>query len=153
TGGKAWGLQQTTGTNATEAVRYLPATLAVNQTVSVDMDNKNITRGGSAGINLQDGNTTKAFEFKFRGGDGNYNINDSRGNLQNTGLPFTSTGLHLDYTLTSPSNYSLTIRRLSDGSTMTLAGTNISGVSIKRVRFFDFQFGAGNNIYFNNLVV
>jgi len=59
--GNAWGLQQTTGARAAEALRTLPATLAVNQTVQVDMDNKGVTSGGSVGVCLQNASGTSAF--------------------------------------------------------------------------------------------
>jgi hypothetical protein len=153
-GGKAWGLQQTTASGgACEALRPLPAALAANQTLSVDFDNKNITAGNSVGLSLQDAGGTNAFEYFFSGGGANYSINDSSSSARNTGMPFTSGGLNLKFTLTGAANYSLTVTRLSDKATMTLTGNVIAGRSIQRVRFFCFQSGAGNNVYFNNLVV
>src|ERR1043166_1653260 len=150
--GNAWGLQQTSGSIATDAIRALPSTLAANQTISLDFDNKSVVSGGSVGISLQDSGGNNAFEFYFSGGGANYSIRDNSGSARNTGLPFTSTGLHLDFTLTSSTGYSLQVKRLSDGATYLLTGTTIGSVSLQRVRFFCFASGAGNNVYFNNLV-
>jgi hypothetical protein len=153
TGGKSWGLQQTTAGTPTEAIRSLPGTLAANQTLSIDVENKNVASGGTVGLSLQDTGGNNAFEFYFAGGASNYSINDSSGSSRNTGLPFTSTGLHLNFTLTSATAYSLTLRRLSDGATLTLTGSVISSRSIQRIRLFDSASGGGNNVYFNSLVV
>ncbi len=154
TSGKAWGLQQTTASGgATEAIRSLPAPLAANQTLAVDFDNKSISAGNSVGISLQDSGGNNAFEYYFSGGGASYSINDNSSASRNTGVPFTSTGLNLKFTLTSATNYSLTITRLSDKATITLTGSVIASRSIQRVRLFDFQSGGGNNVYFNNLLV
>jgi hypothetical protein len=154
TGGKAWGLQQTTASGgAAEAIRSLPAILASGQVFSWDMDNKLIDNGGTVGISLQDSGGNNAFELYFVGGASNYSINDSSSGNRDTGFGYTSTGLHVDFRLTSATTYSVTIRRLSDSISVTLSGSVISNRTIDRVRFFDFQSGAGNNMYFNNLLV
>src|SRR5207249_3160076 len=75
--GNAWGLQQTSGSSATDAIRPLPSTLAANQTMSLDFDNKSVISGGSVGISLQDSSGNNAFEFYFSGGGANYSIRDS----------------------------------------------------------------------------
>ena len=152
TGGQAWGLQQTANTSATDAIRPLPSTLNANQTVSLDMDNKSIGVNGSVGFGLQDSSGNNGFEFYFAGGSANYSIGDYSGTARNTAVPFTSTGLHLDFTLTSATNYTLRIKRLSNGSTIVLTGS-VTNHSLSHIRFFDFESGGGNNAYFNNLAV
>jgi hypothetical protein len=153
TGGKAWGLQQNSVGTPTEAIRELPATLAANQTISLDLDNKNVTSPGGVGISLRDSSNNNAFELYFNGGGSDYLINDSSGGSRDTGLGFTSTGLHLDFTLTSSTAYTLRLRRLSDGASFVLIGSVISGRSIQQVRLWCNGAGGGNNVYFNNLVV
>ncbi|PWU19130.1 MAG: hypothetical protein C5B50_07310 [Verrucomicrobia bacterium] len=151
--GKAWGLQQTTVGTPTEAIRYLPATLAANQTLQLDLDNKNVTSPGGIGISLRDAGNNNAFEFYFTGGSADYFINDSSSGSRDTGLPFTTTGVHLDFTLTSSTTYALRIRRLSDTASFVLTGSLISSRSIQQVRFWCNGAGGGNNVYFNNLQV
>jgi hypothetical protein len=154
TAGVAWGLQQTAVGTPTEAIRTLPSTLAVNQTVQVDFANNNVANGGSVGVCLQNSTGTSAFEFKFNGAGTDYNILDTRGSTNDSGIPFTNAGIRLRFTLTSSTTYSLQVIRMANGDTIVLTGTvaTVTG-GIQRVRFFCNGGGNGNNVYFNNLIL
>jgi Fibronectin type III domain len=152
TGGNSWGLQNTSGSTASEAYRSLPGTLAVGGVVCLDMLEGTVGSGGSVGFSLQNSTGTTAFEVVHKQGSANYMITDSTGAAaHDSGLPVTTGGEHIYFTLTSSTAYSVTIVTLT-GATTTVSGTLAnSSPSIQRVRFFCYQSGGGNNVYFNNL--
>lgn len=130
--------------------------LTVGQTVSFQMDNGNIQSGGTVGFGFQNiGSGANRAEFFFVGGDSNYTVNDLAGS-SDSGIGFTTSGLTIDFTLTSADTYALNITPLGSSTsnfTGTLAGTGGSGVD--RLRFFNFNAGSGSasDAFFNNISV
>jgi hypothetical protein len=152
---RAWGLYSNT-TDQVYAIRPFTSALQVGQTVKWDMDNGSVASGQVVGLrflsNASDINS-RLFEARFVGGDSNYTIIGNPN--QTTSIPFSREGLHLEYTLTSPTTYSLSILRLSTGATQTITGSNVSAGSIVALAFKN-QFagsGAGANAYLNNISI
>jgi hypothetical protein len=142
---KSWKLP-----NSTEAVRPLPTTLAVGQTINLDMDNGNVTSGVSVGYSLRNANDQNVWEFYFTGGLSNYLVN--AGSQSGTLPSFTRVGLNIKFTLTSSTTYSALITKYSDNSTYTVTGTLLNpanGQSITKVRLWNFA--GQSDAYYNNL--
>jgi hypothetical protein len=137
-----------------DAVRPFAAGLDVGETFSVDFDNGFIQNGGSEGIRLADNSSGMTlWEFVFTGGQSVYQVFDSRG-FADTTVPFTDNGMHIDFTLTGSTSYSVTIRQ-ADGTTRTVLGDLANPGSVSQFSFFDHNggFNSSNNVYANNLVV
>jgi 1,4-alpha-glucan branching enzyme len=162
TGGVAWGISATNSVLA-NATRPFPSALTTSQSFQIDMDNGNINAGGSVGFTLQNSSSNAVWEYYFSGGSTTYTI--SAGSVNGPALPnFTRDGMRLTFSLTSPSNYSVTVLSYTTGGgaglgtsaqyTGTLLGPS-GGQSITGVRLFNFQAGGGtnNNAYFNNLSI
>lgn len=156
-GGISWGIQQNTGSGIVgDAVRSLPGgALSAGQSLQVSLQNGNVDTGGTVGISLQDAGGNNAAEFYFVGGQSNYTLNDATGSNQIAGFGFTNTGVRLSLTMHTATTFTLTATKVVGGATVTLSGSTISGRSIQRIRFFNFQGGNGlsNNCYFNSLSV
>ncbi|HKD38405.1 MAG TPA: hypothetical protein VKB78_16440, partial [Pirellulales bacterium] len=155
-GSKAFGLFANSGSIA-DFSRAITGNLQIGHTLAFDFDNKSIQNGGSDGITLKAG-ATVAFEFFFNGGATGYSVTDSGGLHQLTSptLGFTNTGLHVEFTLTSPTTYTLVATPALGGTTSTYTGTLANGVNaasnpISTFRVFDFNAGsgAGSNLYIN----
>ncbi len=158
TGGQAWGIYANSG-NLSTAVRPMPASLAVGQTFLIDMDNGYLTNSASVGFGLQDSGGNNRFEFYFKGGATNYFVHDSRGLDQDTGIAFTSEGLHVAFELTGVDNYTLVVSAVgtnqSPASPVIITGalTGTSGSAIGKLRLFNYNAGIGNaaDAFFNNI--
>ena len=155
-GSKSLGLFANSGSIA-DFSRAIAGNLQIGHTLAFDFDNKSVQNGGSDGIALKAGGTV-AFEFFFNGGNADYSVTDSTGQHQLTSpaLAFTSTGLHVEFTLTSPTTYSLVTTPALGGAVSTYAGTlanavNASSNPISTFRAFNFNAGsaASNNFYIN----
>src|ERR1035437_3100530 len=72
-GGLAWGITALNSTVA-NATRPFPGALITNQTFQIDMDNGNITAGGSVGFALQNSSTQAVWQYYFTGGSNTYTI-------------------------------------------------------------------------------
>jgi fibronectin-binding autotransporter adhesin len=149
--GNSWGMFANSSQTA-DVNRTITNNFAVGNTLSLQMDNKSINSGGSDGFSLRNASGQNLFEFYFTGGNPNYSINDSSSSTRNTGIGFTSTGLQLDFTLTGATAYSLSIKNLSSSTVTTLIGNLLNpagGQTLSILRFFDFNSGSSNNLYFN----
>ena len=143
--GRAWGVYSN-ATDQVYAIRPLNGALDVQQIISWDMDNGNIATDQVVGLrlisNANDVNS-RVFEFRFVGGNTGYSVFDSTGHRLTT-LPFSREGLHVEYTLTGPSTYSITITRKSNGATETITGTNVNANSIVALAFKNQFAGSGS---------
>lgn len=151
--GLAWGLYANTS-NLSEGVRPLTGTLDVNQTIRLFMDNGFINGGSSVGFSLRDSANNNVFEFFFQGGNANYTLVGS--GSQSTTHAFTDTGMETNFTLTSATTFSFSVRFLNDNVTETFTGSlNGSLGAIDRIRIFNFNAGNGSNFdaYFNGFAV
>jgi photosystem II stability/assembly factor-like uncharacterized protein len=150
TGGRSWGIAAN-GITSASAVRALNAALAVGQTIKIDMDTGALDTGDRVSFGILSG-ANVLFEFYIGGGDGQYSIIDL--SQTNSYVFATLDGLHLEFTLTAASAYSLAITP-NGGSTTTLAGAMSAG-AINGVRLLNSAnggSGASRNLYFNSLQI
>ena len=152
---RAWGMYANTS-NELYAVRPFAAPLQVGQTVKWDMDNGNVDSTRVVGLrflsNANDINT-RVFEARLVGGDSFYT---TIGNPNQTStIGFSRQGIHLEYTLTGPSTYSLKITRKENNVTQTMTGTNVNANMINGLAFRDLAAGSGAafDAYFNNIAI
>jgi hypothetical protein len=154
--GKAWGLYSNAAANDIYAVRPLASALQVGQTLSADIDNGNVATSQVVGLRLLTNSsdiTTRDFELRFVGGATDYTIVNSAGVSNDTTIPFSREGLHVDFTLTTASTYSITMKSLINGTTVTQTGTLVSGTApIVGFTFKNQEAGTGAtaNAYLNN---
>ena len=157
--GKAWGLYSNAAANDIYAVRPFASAMQVGQTLSTDIDNGNVATSQVVGLRLLTNAsdiTTRDFEFRFVGGATDYTIVNSAGVSNDTTIPFTREGLHLEFTLTSASTYSILMKSLVTGTTVTQTGTLVSGSApILGFTFKNQEAGTGNtaNAYLNNITL
>ncbi len=149
--------------DSSAAVRNFGA-LAVGQSVSFDYQNPEflVNNGANvtiAKIGLQDAVGTPRFEFYFRGGDGQYSINDANAQINSSGIPYQSGGLHCVLTLTGANTYNLTVSVLGTNQVYTFTGRTLTGTPgnpISQVKAylqnFDTTGGACEDFFFNNIV-
>jgi hypothetical protein len=157
--GKAWGMYSD-GWTPTEAIRPIPGNLAVGETLALDMDNGYINTGGYEGFSLWNSNSEIVWEFYFLGGGNNYTINDNSGAHELSSMPITFSGVHVEFTLTDSTHYSVAITRPIGGATSTYTGTLKSpanGSTIAKLRMMNINGNAGlhsnYDLYFNNISV
>lgn len=163
-GTRAWGLfNNNIGSGVTQAFRSLtnnahnPFGLGLSHTFSFDLDNGNVINGQSVGLSLRNGSGENLWEVFFTGGGAEYIFNDSTG-IHTTGIGFSRAGIHVDFTLTSPTTYSAKIIRYEttsvSGATNTLTGSLMSpggGQAVIQARVFSAQgVGGGDNDFFAN---
>jgi len=162
--GTAFGLYANTGASV-DAYRPF-GSLAVGQTIQVDIENGYISSGGSSvGFGIENSIGTNLWEFFFVGGNSDYTLNDGTG-ANATTIPFTANGLRITFTLTSSNTYSATIvTPATGGSTYTFSGTLItpfSGTQVPaQLHFWNANAGDGclgsnctpYDYFFNNLYV
>ncbi|MBP7828410.1 MAG: DUF4968 domain-containing protein [Kiritimatiellae bacterium] len=147
-GAPAWGLYANSG-NLSEAKRLLTNALAVGQTVSVRMDNGFINTGSGTGVALQNAAGTTLWEFFFNGGDTFYSMSSTT-----TDVGWTSAGLDVEFTLTSPTTFRARITPYGS-TTRTNTGSLITAAdqSIAVFRAWNYNAGAGSDydFFFNRL--
>lgn len=155
-GNPSWGFYANNGETSQALYDFAGGALTVGQTVSFQIDNGNIQPGGTVGIGLQNiGSGQNRFETYFSGGQSNYSRLDSAG-VSSTGVGFTSSGLTFAFTLTGADTYSIDITPIGS-STTTLTGTlgGNAGSGVDRLRFFNFNAGAGggSDAFLNNIEI
>jgi polygalacturonase len=169
--GHSWGIFSS-GDNVTSAQRPLTnyTALSVNQTITVDLANGGIDSGGSEGMSFYSPNGGTLWEFFYANGNTGWTIQ----NGGSVGTTVTSTvttvpyvadggGGRVIFTLTSPTNYSVTVQTNGNGNTTSygpftgvLILTNTvssSGTNISQLRFFTFDIGSGNNMLIGQIGV
>ncbi|HWX21057.1 MAG TPA: hypothetical protein VN578_14245 [Candidatus Binatia bacterium] len=160
-GNKSWGIYANGGTMS-EAVRVFNAPLGVGQVVKLDLDNGYINTAvengggigaGKVGFGLRNG-ATDVFEFYFTGGDTEYRMHDGSGASGSTSILFTDGGLHIEFTLTGATTYSVTTTP-NGGSPSTFTGTLAASGPVDTVRFFNYSAGSNSphDAYFNSLEI
>jgi hypothetical protein len=146
--GNAWGMY-----GQATAVRGFTA-LSAGQVFSIDMDNGNVDVGAENGFRLlQASGTNDIFKFYFLGGQSNYKYWDSTGE-NDTGIPFTLTGLRVEVLPGSSSGYTLVVTPCG-GTPWQFFGTLPAG-AIDQV-LLECNNAGGNcagcdNLYFNNIL-
>ena len=136
------------GDGVGQVFRPFTGELSVGQTFALDFGNGSVDAGGTVGFALQDSGGGNLFEFLFRGGQTEYEVNDEDG-LDGTGVAFTSGGLSVAVTRTGVDSYSADITPFG-GATTTVtgdfAGTDGNGPSQFRV----FNADGGADLFFNS---
>jgi len=156
TAGRAWGLWADNG-GLVDAVRTF-SVLKVGEVFQIRMDSGYIEPGASAGVGLQNSRGENLFEIIFAGG-GTYYITHDMAGFTNTSLGFTDEGLIVQFLLTSPTTYEVTLTSIEnpvlnqDKSGALINPTG--GQSIARVRLFNFTAGAGSShdAFFNSVSI
>jgi hypothetical protein len=169
--GRAWKLQALTTGQVTTATRTLNGALNVGQSILADFVypvpadqfagaefqiQSHVFVGGSSFNNVRLIGVSTVF------GSSSYKLTDGSG-TRSTGIPTTS-GLHLQFTLTDPSSYSLTLTPLIDGSaTQTFTGSlpappvtipPTPPYPVTQIYFFDGSESVGAApMYLNNIAV
>ncbi len=151
--GKAFGLYANgVGFEVAEAFRPLKKPLGAGMTFSFLMAHGDIIKKfekddpseGSIGITLRTGNTAGAiddytrgarFEFGWYEGKKTYQIYDG-GSEHDTGIPLSTGGLSVSFTLLSPDSYELEVTNLADGKTTTLKNRKLRGASAAPIESF-----------------
>lgn len=152
--GLAFGLYNSSG-QTTEAIRNFSA-VGVGQSIQFDMDNGLVVTGKSVGVGLQNATGQNVWEIYFSGEGSSYVINTGSSS-PSVNIPYTTSGLRINFTLTSSSSYSATVQALNGGATYGPYTGNLlnpsGGQSITRLRAFNFNAGNGPNYDFfvNNI--
>lgn len=159
--GRAFGLYANTSGQAT-ALRNFPV-MQPGDSCSLDYNNPRDMFGGTGTVavfGLHDAGGTNRFELYFRAGDTQYTINDANTLLNSSGIPYTSGGLHIVFTLVTADTYNLSVTRLENSQTFTFSNRTLKGTvgsSISRVRLFyannDTVGGSCRDFFVNNLSV
>ncbi len=160
--GTAFGLYANSGSSE-EAVRNF-GPLAVGQSVAIDYQNPRDMSSSGAGTKaifaLRDSSGVARFEFWFNGGEGQYAINDNNPLAApgTTGIPYSSGGLHLVFTLTAANTYNLSASNLNNGVVYTFYNRTLEGTtgnSISQIRLFYRNTGGGGtacqDFFVNNI--
>jgi hypothetical protein len=160
--GSSWGMSANSN-NLAVAYRAFTNSLAAGELVRVDMDNGYIDASNSVGVVLRNGNATNSpadytagvrLEFLYIGADvsNSYKVVDS-GGVQNIGVPWTSTGLRLLFTLNTTNTYTLLTIDNASGATNTFTGTLTGSGTVDSIALFNNNAGANadHSAYFNTL--
>jgi hypothetical protein len=158
--GTAYGLYAANG-NSAEAVRSF-TNLTAGQSVVIDYQNPRDMATNAPGTQpqfaLRDSSGVARFQFYFNGGDNNYTINDSV--ISDSGIGYTSGGLHLVFTLVTADTYNLQVTRLANTNSFTYVGRTLGGTpgnALSQMRFFYRNSGGGmtafQDFFFNVLSV
>jgi len=173
TSGNSWALYANgSGNPYAYAWRGLSNSLSVGEIFSVQFANSAGVSAGSMGFCLQNNNNTSLagsatvpapivtnaptrFAFYYAGGQPDYTIWDANG-ASDSGIPYTTGGVTLRFSLTTPDVYKLTVLSGATSAVLgnwtgTLAGT--SGSPIQMFAAFNVGTEAFDNAYFNTLEI
>jgi len=153
---RSWGMWN--GGGVTDAIRpFTGGPLGLGQHFQVDFDNGFVPSGATVGIGLYNAANQALWEVFFVGLGGTY-INNDAGGAVPTAVPYGDEGLHVDFMLTGPATYTMTLTR-RDGVTQTINGNLIVPANLDQnvaeFRAFDAgnQGGSPNDFYVNSLAV
>jgi len=160
TAGRAWGLWANDG-GSINAIRPFGFTLHAGQTFAVDLDTGYIDAGGQVGFMLAgfgDPRGSSQFTFEFSGGGTNYVINTGKyywTMSTNTGVPFTSKGVHVAVTLGTNGAFTCAITPAGGTPTLISGVDPAGGGGLDHVELFNSNAGTGasHDAFFNNLAV
>jgi glycosidase len=170
TSGNSWALYANgSGNPYAYAWRGFSNALSVGEIFSVQFANSSGVSTGSMGFCLQNNNTASLvgssavpapivtnaptrFAFYYAGGQADYTIWDGNG-ASDSGVPYSTGGVTLRFSLTSPNTYTLTVLSGNNSTILTNSGTlaGTSGSLIQMFAAFNVGTGTYQNAYFNNL--
>lgn len=166
-GGKSWGIYASSNDFAAAYRAFANGPLPVGGTLQVDLDNGVIDTNSSVGLVIRNDNASSSpsdyevgarFEFLFLGGDSSnsYKVVDAQG-LQNIGVPFTGTGLHVVFTLITTNTYTLLTIDNASNTTNTFTGAlgGAAGSTLDSLALYNLNAGKGpeHDCFFNSLAV
>lgn len=162
-GGESWGVFADSSSDTAEYRTFAGNSLAVGQSLLLDMDNGLIDAGQSDGFTLRSGgcsndpscyNVGERFEFLIIGGGSDYQVIDA-GGQHDLGVAFTGTGLHLVFTLTGTDAYTLLTIDNATSATNTWSGTLAGSGTLDNIALYNRNAGSGsaNDCYFNSLQI
>jgi hypothetical protein len=157
---RSWGLWASGGGSITGR-RDFSHSLQPGESFVIDLDNGYIETNGSVGFTLDGNGDPKAssqFTFAFQGGHTNYTITTGKYywvNTIDTGVGFTSKGVHVVVLLGEGGNYSCAITP-NGGSTTVISGTGLAASEgLGHVELFNSNAGTGSDhdSFFNNIAI
>jgi len=152
---RAWGMWANGGAQADAYRPFTGGPLGIGEKFRMDFDNGYVDTGGSVGLGLQNAAGQTLWEVFFAGG-GNFYMNNDAAGVVATTVGFGDEGLHVDFTLTGPAAYTMTLTR-RDGVSQTINGNLIGQAdqNIAQVHAFNWNAGAGSDhdAYFNSMLV
>ena len=122
--------------------------------VSIDFDNGTVDNGSEVGFSLQTASgAANVLQFYALGGQANYQYADDVNGQQDTGIPLQTTGVRVQFVLTSATAYTLIVTPCG-GAATTFTGT-YSGATIAQLKLLNQNTGSSvaENSYFNNFLV
>lgn len=143
---RSWGMWNAGG--VTDAIRpFTGGPLTLGQRFSVDFDNGYVASGQTVGVGLYNAAGLPLWEVYFIGGNANYFNNDAAGQVA-TIVGYGDEGLHVDFALTGPNTYRMTLTR-RDGLNQTINGNliNQADQNIAEFRAFDANGQGGGDPY------
>jgi hypothetical protein len=167
TSGKAFGMYANSGSyNYSVGYRGFTNSLATNQVFTLKFKNESIAAGQAIGWSLQNGTNAAAtqdlttiggnsrFNFYFLGGGSDYLIWDGNG-VADSGVPYTSEGLTLEFALRTADTYRLVIKSADGSATLaSFDGAPLQGSStVDSFICYNLNAGGGGNLYFNQFQV
>jgi glycosidase len=171
TGGNAWCLYANgSGTPYAYAFRALSNSLAPGAAFSVQFAGTSVSSPGSMGICLRNSSNVNlagssgapppvvtdsatCFAFYFAGGQSDYTVWDAAG-ASDSGIPFTSGGLLLQFSLVSSNTYRLLVLSAGDSSFLGAWSGTLAGAPeppIQMFAGFNSDSGSYENDFFNSL--
>jgi hypothetical protein len=163
----SWGIYANSSNYSAAYRAFANGPLLVGQTFRIDMENGFVDPGGALGFAIRNSNINSSpanydsqarFQFFYLGGDSSnsYKVVDA-GGLQDIGVPFTRTGLHLVFTLNTTNTYTLLTINNASNATNNFAGTLASATNstLDSIAVFDLDAGEGldHNAFFNSMSV
>jgi hypothetical protein len=158
TGNSTWGIWANGGA-AAQATRPFDGTLSIGQSFVIDLDTGFIDSGGSVEFSLSGSGAPweqDHFSLFFRGGESTYKIATGlypNSTETDTGVAFTSTGLHVVFTLTGATTYSVALTPA--GGSMTVVNGTLANAFLDRVSLYNIHAGTGSpyDAFFNNMSI
>jgi hypothetical protein len=155
--GTAFGIYANSGATADAKRQFTAGGMIPGQSFSLDFDNGCLDGAGTkAGFALQNSTGENRFELFFNAGDSVYRIHDASGPSVATSVGFTQRGLHIEFTLTGPNTYTVSVTRMVDGVVATHTGT-LAGTANSAVDRADFYYvnsstgGSTRDVFFDRL--
>jgi glycosidase len=173
TSGNSWTLYANgSGNPYAYAWRGFSNSLVIGEIFSVQFANSAGISSGAVGLCLQNSNNTSLagsaslpppivtntptrFAFYYAGGQADYTIWDASG-ASDSGIPYTTSGVTLQFLLLTANTYKLTVR---SGTTSTIIGSwtgtlaGVSGSPIQMFAAFNVNTGSFQNAFFNTMEI
>jgi hypothetical protein len=167
TNGKSWGIYANSGNTGAAFRVFSVGSMNVGQALLINFDNGYVDSNMTVGVALRTGTPSSStsdatngarFVFQYTGFDpeGLYRIVDE-GGVENTGVPYTGTGLRLKFILTGTDTYTLQTIDNASGKVYFFSGTlgGTVGGTLDSIALFSNDAGNGPQFdtFFNSLQI